>query len=115
MQDAGIVRNRLKIESTVANARMMLAVQRQAGSFAAYILSFVEDKPIINRFKTPKEIPAQTVLSKKMSKDLRERGFRFVGPTICYAFMQAAGMVNDHLVHCFRHPHNSRSAKGRRD
>ena len=115
LQDAGIVRNRLKIESTVANARVILATERQTGSFADYLWSFVEDKPIVNRFKTLKEIPAQTALSKKMSKDMRERGFRFVGPTICYAFMQAAGMVNDHLMHCFRHPRNSRGAKGRRD
>jgi DNA-3-methyladenine glycosylase I len=103
MANAGIVRNRLKIESAVQNAQAFLKVQESFGSFEAYIWSFVGGQTIINHWKTLSEVPAETPESKVMSKDLLKRGFRFVGPTICYAFMQACGMVNDHPVDCFRH------------
>ncbi|SYZ73970.1 3-methyl-adenine DNA glycosylase I, constitutive [Candidatus Zixiibacteriota bacterium] len=99
----GIIRNRKKIESIVTNARAFLKVKKEFGTFDRYIWSFVGGKPIINRFETIKGIPAITEESIAMSKDLKKRGFSFVGPTICYAFMQAAGMVNDHVVDCFRH------------
>jgi DNA-3-methyladenine glycosylase I len=102
MKDEGIVRNRLKIESTVSNARAFLAVQKEFGSFDRYIWQFVGGKPIRNARKG-KDIPASTAESDAMSKDLKKRGFRFVGSTICYAFMQACGMVNDHLTTCFRY------------
>ena len=101
--DARIVRNRLKVESSVKNAKAFLAVQAEFGSFDAYIWQFVGGKPIVNHWKTLREIPARTPESDAMSKDLKKRGFTFVGSTICYAFMQAAGMVNDHTVECFRH------------
>lgn len=101
--DAGIVRNRQKIEATIGNAKAFLAVQGEFGSFDAYIWQFVDGEPKQNRRKTMKAIPAKTAQSDAMSKALKERGFKFVGSTICYAFMQAAGMVNDHLVSCFRH------------
>jgi len=103
MQDSGIVRNRLKIESTVSNAAAFLKVQREFGSFETYIWDFVGGEPIVNTFKTLDEIPPSTPESDIMSKDLKKRGFRFVGSTICYAFMQAAGMVNDHTLDCFRY------------
>ena len=103
MADAGIVRNRLKISATVQNARAFLAVQKEFGSFDAYIWQFVGGAPIINSRKALGQLPARTEESDKMSRDLLRRGFKFVGPTICYAFMQAVGMVNDHLVNCFRH------------
>jgi DNA-3-methyladenine glycosylase I len=103
MQDAGIVRNRLKIESTIANAPRVLEVQREQGSFAAYLWEFVGGEPIVGGFKELSEIPAETELSKALSKDLKKRGFRFVGPTVCYAFMQSVGLVNDHTVDCFRY------------
>ncbi len=103
LADAGIIRNRLKIEATIANARAFLAVQREFGSFDRYIWQFVGGKTKENRWRTLKQLPARSRESDAMSKDLKERGFRFVGSTICYAFMQAAGMVNDHLVGCFRH------------
>jgi DNA-3-methyladenine glycosylase I len=103
LKDAGIVRNRSKIKATVANAQAFLRVQKEFGSFDAYIWKFVGGSPIRNRWKTHKSVPAQTPLSKALSKDLLKRGFRFVGPTICYAFMQATGVVNDHLVSCFRY------------
>ena len=103
MADAGIVRNRLKISATVQNARAFLAVQKEIGSFDAYIWQFVGGAPIINSRKALGQLPARTEESDKMSRDLLRRGFKFVGPTICYAFMQAVGMVNDHLVNCFRH------------
>jgi len=103
MADPSIVRNRLKIEAAVNNARAFLAVQREFGSFDAYIWQFVGGKPKKNAWKTLKEIPAKTPESIAMSKDLIERGFKFVGPTICYAFMQAAGLVNDHTTCCFRY------------
>ncbi|MCY2925955.1 MAG: DNA-3-methyladenine glycosylase I [Planctomycetota bacterium] len=104
MADPGIVRNRLKIESAISNARAFLAVQKAFGSFDAYLWQFVGHQPILNRPKKLSDIPARTAESDAMSKDLKKRGFRFVGPTICYAFMQSAGMVNDHLLSCFRYP-----------
>jgi len=101
--DPGIVRNRLKVESTVANAKAFLAVQKEHGGFAEFLWSFVDHRPKQNRWKNLKEIPAETPESKELSKALRKRGFRFVGPTICYALMQAVGMVNDHETGCFRY------------
>jgi len=103
LANEGIVRNRLKIRATVENAKRFLKVQEEFGSFDKYIWKFVDGKPIQNRLKTMKEIQARTKISDAMSKDLLKRGFKFVGSTICYAFMQATGMVNDHLVTCFRH------------
>jgi DNA-3-methyladenine glycosylase I len=102
MNDAGIVRNRAKIEATIANARAFLAVQREHGSFDSYIWQFVDGRPRQNAWRRHGECPAQTDTSRAMSHDLLRRGFKFVGPTICYAFMQATGMVNDHLRGCFR-------------
>jgi len=102
MRDEGIVRNRLKIESTVSNAQAFLAVQNEFGTFDRYIWQFVGGRPIQNKRKG-KDIPARSAESDAMSKDLQKRGFRFVGSTICYAFMQATGMVNDHLTSCYRH------------
>ncbi|HEY3935524.1 MAG TPA: DNA-3-methyladenine glycosylase I [Gemmatimonadales bacterium] len=103
MGDAGIVRNRLKIESTITNARAFLGVQREFGSFDKYIWQFVGGTPLLNRRRGRGDVPATSDESDAMSKDLKRRGFRFVGSTICYAFMQATGMVNDHLTSCFRH------------
>ena len=103
LADAGIVRNRLKIRSAIENAKAVLQVQEEFGSFDAYIWQFVEGTPVQNHWETMTDIPAQTPASVQMSKALKKRGFRFVGPTICYAFMQAVGMVNDHLVGCFRY------------
>jgi DNA-3-methyladenine glycosylase I len=103
MQDFGIIRNRLKIRSTFENARCILKIQKEFGSFDKYIWGFVNYKPIVNKFKSLKEFPATTKESDEMSKDLKERGFKFVGSTICYAFMQAVGMTNDHEVSCFRY------------
>jgi len=108
MNNAGIIRNRLKIQSTVQNARAFLKVQEEFGSFDAYLWRFVEGRPKINFWKTLNQIPARTAVSDAMSKDLRRRGFNFVGSTICYAHMQATGMVNDHLTACFRHKQVSR-------
>ena len=102
LADEGIVRNRAKIAASVANARAFLAVQREHGSFDAYVWRFVGGRPIRNRRRSAREIPAETEASRALSRDLRQRGFRFVGPTICYAFMQAVGMVDDHTVDCFR-------------
>ena len=102
LADPGIVRNRLKVESTVTNARAFLAVQEEFGSFAAYQWRFVDGRPIQNAWQSVKEVPASTPVSDAMSRDLKRRGFRFVGSTICYAHMQAVGMVNDHTVACFR-------------
>lgn len=104
LADPGIVRNRLKIESTVKNARAFLDVQKEFGSFDAYIWQFVGGRPIVSRRRSFSEIPARTAESDAMSKDLLRRGFKFVGSTICYAFMQAVGMVNDHTAGCFRAP-----------
>jgi DNA-3-methyladenine glycosylase I len=101
--DPGIVRNRLKVESTVRNAKAFLAVQREFGSFDAYVWQFVGGRPIVNRWSKLGQVPARTAESDALSRDLKKRGFKFVGSTICYAFMQAVGMVNDHTVGCFRH------------
>ena len=103
MQDAGIVRNRAKIEGTVASARAYLAVMDNRPGFSALLWDFVDGRPKVNRFKTMNQVPAETEVSRRMSKELSARGFKFVGPTIVYAFMQAVGMVNDHLVSCHRH------------
>jgi len=103
LKNEGIVRNKLKIAATISNATAFLEVQRELGSFDRYIWQFVRGTPIQSRRRSPKGIPATTPESDAMSRDLKKRGFRFVGPTICYAFMQATGMVNDHVVGCFRH------------
>ncbi len=103
IQDAGIIRNKLKINATISNAKIFLDVQKEFGTFDNYIWQFVNGKPIINRWKSIAELPASTSESDKLSANLKKRGFKFVGTTICYAFMQSAGMVNDHLVHCFRY------------
>src|SRR5277367_658638 len=102
MQNPGIIRNRLKIAATVANAQAFLQVQKEHGTFDRYIWSFVGGKPKRNRWKSRGQLPAQTPEAEAMSRDLKKRGFRFVGPTICYAFMQAVGMVDDHTADCFR-------------
>ena len=102
MGDPGIIRNRLKIASAVKNAKAFLKVQREFGSFDAYIWQFVGGKPVRNRWRSHRQVPARTEQSDAMSKDLKKRGFSFVGSTICYAFMQAMGLVNDHVVGCFR-------------
>lgn len=102
MKDAGIVRNRLKILSTIQNAEMFIQVQKEFGSFDAYLWQFVNGKPIVNSWKTLKDFPPKTELSSTISKDLLKRGFKFVGSTIIYAYMQAVGLVNDHTVDCFR-------------
>jgi DNA-3-methyladenine glycosylase I len=103
LQDPSIVRNRLKVESTVNNARRLLEVREELGSFDAYVWQFVAGTPIDGRRRKLGDLPAQTEHSKAMSKDFKRRGFRFVGPTVCYAFMQAAGLVNDHVTSCFRY------------
>ena len=100
--DPSIVRNRLKVESAIINARCVLAVQEELGSLDAYLWGFVGGEPLVGRWRTLGEIPAETAESRAMSRDLKRRGFRFVGPTVCYAFMQATGLVNDHVVSCFR-------------
>jgi DNA-3-methyladenine glycosylase I len=105
MANEGIVRNRLKIESTVLNAKAFLAVQKEFGSFDKYLWQFVNGKPLANQRRTIREVPASTPESDALSKDLKKRGFKFVGTTICYAFMQAVGMVNDHTTDCFRYAH----------
>lgn len=109
MLDSGIVRNRLKIESTVANAKAFLAVQIECGSFDAYVWRFVNGSPLTNRRRTMKDVPARTPESDALSRDLSKRGFKFVGSTICYAYMQTVGMVDDHLDDCFR---KARTRKG---
>lgn len=103
VKNSGIVRNRLKIRSTVTNAKGIQEIQKEFGNFDNYIWKFVGEKPIQNRWNTMAEIPSSTIESGKMSSDLKKRGFKFVGPTICYAFMQAVGMVNDHTTDCFRY------------
>ncbi|MGC1712602.1 MAG: DNA-3-methyladenine glycosylase I [Methyloceanibacter sp.] len=103
MRDEGIVRNRMKIEGAVASARAWLQMMEQGAGFASYLWGFVDGKPIVNRYREMTEIPAETELSRAISKDLKSRGFKFCGPTIVYAFMQATGMVNDHLMSCHRH------------
>jgi len=104
LADPGIVRNRLKVNAFIRNARALLAVQAEFGSFDAYIWQFVDGAPLVNHWRSLREIPAQTPEAQTMSKELKRRDFTFVGPTICYAFMQACGLVNDHIVACFRHP-----------
>jgi DNA-3-methyladenine glycosylase I len=111
--DAGIVRNRLKIEAAITNARAFLEVQREHGSFDRYMWSFVDGRSIQNRWRTLAELPARTELSDRISVDLKRRGFKFVGSTIVYAHMQATGMVNDHLVGCFRHREVMRLGRGK--
>ena len=103
LENPGIVRNRLKINAAIANAQSFLAIQQKYGSFNHYIWQFVDGKPVTNAWLSGYEIPAETEISRHMSRDLIKRGFRFVGPTICYAFMQAVGMVNDHTTDCFRY------------
>jgi DNA-3-methyladenine glycosylase I len=103
LADPGIVRHRLKVESAVTNARAFLAVQAASGSFAAYVWDFVDGEPVQNRWRTMSSVPASTAISDALSRDLRRRGFSFVGSTIMYAFMQATGLVNDHLTGCYRH------------
>ncbi len=102
LANPGIIRNRLKIEAAVTNARAFLSVQQEHESFDAYVWQFVDGKPVVNRWRSLQEVPSATRQSETMSRNLSKRGFRFVGPTICYAFMQAVGMVDDHLVSCFR-------------
>jgi DNA-3-methyladenine glycosylase I len=103
LEDPAIIRNRRKVESAVDNAKALLKIQKEFGSFDKYIWSFVGGKPIGNKWKRLSDVPVVTPEAERMSKDLKKRGFRFVGPTICYAYMQAVGMVNDHLVECYRH------------
>jgi DNA-3-methyladenine glycosylase I len=116
LADPGIVRHRQKIESTVSNAAAMLRVQQERGSFDAFIRSFVRGQPVVNRWVSPGEVPATTPLSATVSAELRRRGFIFLGPTTCYAYLQAAGLVMDHLVDCFRYaelaPEGVREAQG---
>lgn len=114
MADAGIVRNRSKIEGAIASARSYLEIQEKGDGFASLLWGHLDGRPKVNMFKTTKSVPAETPLSKAMSKDLSSRGFKFVGPTIVYAFMQAVGMVNDHLVSCHRHAECQALAKRRR-
>jgi DNA-3-methyladenine glycosylase I len=104
LKNPGIIRNRLKIEAIVTNARAVLDIQKEFGSFDAYVWQFVGGTTVRNHWKHIKEIPSTSPASDALSKALKRRGFKFVGPTICYAFMQSAGLVNDHLIHCFRHP-----------
>jgi DNA-3-methyladenine glycosylase I len=114
MRDPGIVRNRLKIDATVTNARQVLAVQEEHGSLAAYLWQFVDGRPVRNAWTKMGQVPAETAQSGAMSRALLARGFRFVGPTICYAFMQAVGLVNDHTVDCFRYRAVARLGRARR-
>jgi len=111
MSDAGIVRNRLKIESAIKNAQGVLEIQEEFGSFDTYLWHYVQESPIQNAWRSIKDIPAEIEISKQISKDLKKRGFNFVGPTICYAFMQAIGMVNDHTVDCFRYDEVKKPSK----
>ncbi len=107
LKDPGIVRNRLKVESTVSNARAFLEIQSEHGSFSDYLWDYVDGEPIINHWTSIEQVPASTPLSDRLSKDLKKAGFRFVGTTICYAYMQAVGLVNDHTTDCFRHADRS--------
>jgi DNA-3-methyladenine glycosylase I len=111
MSNEGIIRNRLKIEATIINAKAVLKVEKEFGSFDKYIWKFVNYKTIDNKFKELSELPSKTEQSEQMSKDLKKRGFKFVGPTICYAFMQAVGMVNDHVIDCFRYDEINQSLR----
>jgi DNA-3-methyladenine glycosylase I len=117
LTNEGIVRNRLKVEGAVKSARAFLAVQKEFGTFDRYIWQFVGGKPIVNKFASMREVPPKTAISDAMSQDLKKRGFTFVGSTICYAFMQATGMVNDHMVGCFRYDavRRSRTQSRRKD
>ena len=110
LRDPAIVRNRLKVESTVNNARCILEVQEHLGGLTPYVWQFVDGTPIVGKWRSISEIPTETAESKAMSKDLKRRGFRFVGPTVCYAFMQAVGLVNDHTTTCFRYDELKRRA-----
>jgi len=103
LNDAGIIRNRLKVEGTIKNARAYLQLRETEGKFKDFIWNFVDGKPVVNKWKTLKQIPATTDISNAMSKELKKRGFTFVGPTICYSFMQSMGLVNDHTTNCFRY------------
>jgi DNA-3-methyladenine glycosylase I len=114
LRDPAIVRNRLKVESAVNNARCILDMQEEPGGLAGYLWEFVDGAPIVGKWRTISEIPAETAESKAMSKDLKRRGFRFVGPTVCYAFMQAIGMVNDHTTTCFRYTELTGRSRRRR-
>ena len=105
MQDSGIIRNRLKIQGVVTNARLFLEIQQEFGSFNQYIWQFIEGQVLINQWDNPNQVPVSTPISDVMSKDLKKRGFKFIGTTICYAFMQASGMVNDHLINCASYKH----------
>jgi len=105
LQNAGLIRNRLKMNALVINAKCFINVQKEFGSFEKYLWSFVNNKPIVNKFKSLNETPTKTLLSDKISEDMKKRGFKFVGSTIIYAYMQATGMVNDHLISCFRKNH----------
>jgi DNA-3-methyladenine glycosylase I len=113
MRDEGIVRNRAKIEGAIASARAWLQMMEQGAGFGAYLWGFVDGKPIVNRYKAITEVPAETELSRVLAKDLKSRGFKFCGPTIVYAFMQATGMVNDHLTSCHRHAACARLGRAR--
>lgn len=104
LEDAGIIRNKLKIKSAISNAQLFIKVQKEFGSFSNFIWAYVGGKPIVNQFRSKEDVPATTSLSDKISKDLKERGFKFVGSTVVYAFMQAIGMVNDHTTNCFKYP-----------
>lgn len=114
LQDPGIVRNRLKVESTVSNARAFLELQEREGSFDAFAWAFVGGRPVVGRWRRQADVPARTPLSDALSKELARRGFRFVGSTICYAFLQATGLVNDHLATCYRAPRAPRAPRGTR-
>lgn len=114
MGDDGIVRNRLKIEGAVLSAQAWLEMQEQGPGFSPFLWDFVDGQPLVNRFKAGDRIPAETEISRRLSKELKRRGFKFVGPTIVYAFMQAVGMVNDHLVSCHRHPDFGKPGRGKR-
>jgi DNA-3-methyladenine glycosylase I len=103
LQDPGIVRNRLKVASTISNARLFIDLQNEYGSFSNYLWGFVDDKPIVNHWSSLSQIPASTELSDRISKEMKKRGFKFFGTTICYAFLQAVGVVNDHTTDCFRY------------
>ena len=112
LQNPGIVRNRLKVESTVSNAKAYLEIQEKYGSFSDYLWRYVDGKPITNHWRDIKQVPASTPLSDQLSKDLKKAGFRFVGTTICYAYMQAVGLVNDHTTDCFRHSQITQHSHG---
>ncbi|MGG1686083.1 DNA-3-methyladenine glycosylase I [Pseudalkalibacillus sp. NRS-1564] len=111
LKNEGIIRNKLKVRGTVKNAKAFMEIQEEFGSFSSYIWGFTQDTPIINDWKSIEEVPAETELSKKISKDMKKRGFTFVGPVIIYSFLQAVGLVNDHTTDCFRHPDFSEKAQ----